>query len=162
VGNDLFETAFLVSSQLTNEAIIGCQLLKEYGVSINSDRGNFSYVQGSVLREHLFATKVGLQKVISDDRRATEDSFHPNNTSSGQRLQPPSPDCESNLPTKAVHSCSNPTPHQSTAAGTSRGRDIEEGIPVNYETQSRSKEIEVSDPLINVAESDQFNKKSGY
>jgi hypothetical protein len=44
VGNELFESVFMVSSQLTNEAIISCQFLKEYGVGINFDRGAFSYV----------------------------------------------------------------------------------------------------------------------
>jgi hypothetical protein len=73
VGNDLYESVFMVSSQLMNKAIIGCQFLKDYGVSINFDRGTFSYVRGTVLRENSFTTKVGLKKVISDDRRVTED-----------------------------------------------------------------------------------------
>jgi hypothetical protein len=38
-GNDLFESVFIISSQLTNEAIIGCQFLKEYGISINFGKG---------------------------------------------------------------------------------------------------------------------------
>jgi hypothetical protein len=36
VGSDAFESVFMVSSQLTNEAIIGCQYLKVYGVIIVS------------------------------------------------------------------------------------------------------------------------------
>jgi hypothetical protein len=48
VGNYRFESVFMVSSQLTNESIIGCQFLKEYGVSINFDRGTFSYVWRAV------------------------------------------------------------------------------------------------------------------
>jgi hypothetical protein len=67
VGNDLFESIFMVSSQHTNEAIIGWQFLKECGVGINFDRGTFSYVQGAELREHSLVTEVGLKKVISDD-----------------------------------------------------------------------------------------------
>jgi hypothetical protein len=67
VGNDLFESVFMVSSQHTNEAIIGCQFLKEYGVGINVDRETFSYIRGAELREHSFVTKVGLKKVMSDD-----------------------------------------------------------------------------------------------
>jgi hypothetical protein len=49
VGNDLFESVFMVSFQLTSEAIIGCQFLKEYDVSINFDRGTFIYVLGAEL-----------------------------------------------------------------------------------------------------------------
>jgi hypothetical protein len=69
VGNDQFESVLTVSFQLANEAIIGCKFLKDFGVSINSDRGTFSYVRGAELREHSFTIKVGFQKVISDDRR---------------------------------------------------------------------------------------------
>jgi hypothetical protein len=84
VGNDLFESVFLVSSQLTNEAIIGCQLLKEYGASINFGRGTFSYVRSGVLREYTFAAKAELQKVTSNDRRETGDSVIENNSYTGQ------------------------------------------------------------------------------
>jgi hypothetical protein len=38
MGNDCFESVFMVSSQLKNEAIIGCQFLKEYGICINFDK----------------------------------------------------------------------------------------------------------------------------
>jgi hypothetical protein len=84
VGSDFFESVFMVSSQLTNEAITGYQFLKEYGVSINFDRGTLSYVRGGILREQPFATKVRLHKVISDDRRVTGESFCQNNPSIGQ------------------------------------------------------------------------------
>jgi hypothetical protein len=57
----------MVSTQLTNEAFIGCKFLKEYGVSINVDRGTFSYVRGAELGERSFVTEVGLKKVVSDD-----------------------------------------------------------------------------------------------
>jgi hypothetical protein len=33
---DIFEGVFMISPQLTSEAIIGCQLLKEYGINIHS------------------------------------------------------------------------------------------------------------------------------
>jgi hypothetical protein len=43
VGSDAFESVFVVSSHLTNEETIGCQFLKEYGVSMNFDKGTLSY-----------------------------------------------------------------------------------------------------------------------
>jgi hypothetical protein len=46
VGSDVFENVFMVSSQLTNEAIICCQFLKKYDVSVNFDRGTLSYLRG--------------------------------------------------------------------------------------------------------------------
>jgi hypothetical protein len=98
VESDVFEGVFMVSSQLTNGAIIGCQFLKEYGVSINFGRGTLSYLRGGVLREQAFATKVRLQKVISDDRRVTGESFRQNNPSIGQRPQPLSADCKTPSP----------------------------------------------------------------
>jgi hypothetical protein len=41
IGRGIFEGVFMISPQLTSEAIIGCQLLKEYGININFDRGCF-------------------------------------------------------------------------------------------------------------------------
>jgi hypothetical protein len=129
-GNDLFESVFMVSSHLTNKAIIGCQFLKEYGVSINFKRGTFSYVRGAELREHSFVTNVGLKKVISDDQRVIGVPFRQNNPSRSHRPQPFSADCECNFPTRVVNSCSDPTPHQTVAAGTSTDRGVGDGIPV--------------------------------
>jgi hypothetical protein len=156
VRNDLFESILKESFQLTYNAIIGFQLLKEYVVSINFDRGNFNYVQGAELREHLFVTKVGLKKVISDNRRVTGNPFRLNNPSRGQRPQPLSADCESNFPTRSVHSCSDPTPHQTVEAGTYRNRGVGNGITVICETQCRSEELKGSGSLINGTEGDQF------
>jgi cystathionine beta-lyase family protein involved in aluminum resistance len=45
VGNDLFEGVFMITPQLTNETIIGCQLLKEYFISLNFAKESFSYAR---------------------------------------------------------------------------------------------------------------------
>jgi hypothetical protein len=108
VGSDVFESVFMITAQLNNEAIIGCQFLKEYGVSINFDRGTLSYVRGGVLREQEFATKARLQNVICDDRSGTRESFLQNNPSTGQRPQPLSADCTTTIPTRTVPSHSRP------------------------------------------------------
>jgi hypothetical protein len=73
VGLDSFESVFLISSQLTNEAIIGCRFLMEYGIRINFDSGTFSYVRKGILKEQAFCTKVGLPAVRSNGRRAMEE-----------------------------------------------------------------------------------------
>jgi hypothetical protein len=144
---------------LRNEAIIGCQFLREYGIIINFNKGTFSYVRGTELREHSFTTNVGLRKVISDDRRETENLFRKNNPSGGQRPEPLSADCESNFPTRAVHSCSNPTPHQTVQEGTLEDKGEGEDIQVICETQCRSKEeVKGSSSLHKGTESDQFIK----
>jgi hypothetical protein len=44
----------MLSSQLTSEDIIGCQLLKEYGTNINFERGSISYVREGCFREQIF------------------------------------------------------------------------------------------------------------
>jgi hypothetical protein len=41
MGYDLFESVFMVSSQLRNDTIIGCNFLVEYGISIDFSK---SYV----------------------------------------------------------------------------------------------------------------------
>jgi hypothetical protein len=38
LGEDEFEGVFMISSQLTNDAIIGCQLLREYNMNINFEK----------------------------------------------------------------------------------------------------------------------------
>jgi hypothetical protein len=109
------------------------------------------------LREHSFTTKVGLRKVISDDRRETENLFRKNNPSSGQCPQPLSADCESNFPTRAVHSCSDPTPHQTVEAGTFEDKGKGEAFLLICEIQCRpEEEVKGSSSLINGTESDQF------
>jgi hypothetical protein len=54
VGKDLFEVNFLISPQVVNDAILGCQFLNENGISLNFERGSLTCFRGGVLREHLF------------------------------------------------------------------------------------------------------------
>jgi hypothetical protein len=44
----------MISPQLANEAIIGCQLLKEYGINTNFERGSISYVKDGIFRQQKF------------------------------------------------------------------------------------------------------------
>jgi hypothetical protein len=43
--DDEFEGVFMISSQLNNDAIIGCQLLKEYGIDIHFGKGTIGYTR---------------------------------------------------------------------------------------------------------------------
>jgi hypothetical protein len=43
IGRDVFEGVVMMSPQLTSEAIIGCQRLKEYGINSNFERGSINY-----------------------------------------------------------------------------------------------------------------------
>jgi hypothetical protein len=98
IGNDLFEGVFMITPQLNNEAIIGCNLLKEYGFNINFARESFSYIREGELREHLFSQRPGLQKVQSDDRSLAEDPFRKHPTPRVQRHFPKPADGQPEIP----------------------------------------------------------------
>jgi hypothetical protein len=57
IGEDDFEGVFMISPQLANEAIIGCQLLKECSININFERGSISYVRDGIFRQQYFEQK---------------------------------------------------------------------------------------------------------
>jgi hypothetical protein len=84
VDKDLFEGVFMITPRLANEAIIGCQLLKEYGIRLNFAKKSFSYAREGELREHLFNQRSGIQKAPSNDRSLVEDPFRKHPTSRGQ------------------------------------------------------------------------------
>jgi hypothetical protein len=107
VGQDSFESVFMISYQLTNEAIIGCQFLIEYGIRINFDLGTFSYVRKGILKEHAFLTKAGLPDVNSNDRKETY-----------YQIQPSAGQCPNQ--DRVVHSCSETTSPETVVTGSER------------------------------------------
>jgi hypothetical protein len=46
LGEDKFEANFLLSPQLINEAILGCQFMKEYGIGLSFETESLSYIKG--------------------------------------------------------------------------------------------------------------------
>jgi hypothetical protein len=54
LGKDEFEANFLISPQLINEAILGCQCMKEYGIGLNFETEKFTYVRGNQIIERPF------------------------------------------------------------------------------------------------------------
>jgi hypothetical protein len=57
IGEDKFESVFLITPQLTSGAIIGCQFLKEYEIAINFARSKFSYVRDGIVKECSFSQR---------------------------------------------------------------------------------------------------------
>ena len=117
MGDDLFECIFLISSQLKNEAIIGCQFLRDYGININFCRGSIGYVRGDVQKEHAFLSEAGIRNSRSDDLGQAREIFLQNNPPAGQQPHNPSADCGNPIASRAAHSCSVPTAHQTVRVG---------------------------------------------
>jgi hypothetical protein len=72
IGRDLFEVNFFISTQLVNNAILGCQFMKERGISLSFERGSFMYFKGGYAKEHLFHQPTGASNVGHSDRRSEE------------------------------------------------------------------------------------------
>jgi hypothetical protein len=137
MGTDLFEGVFMVSSQLRNDAIIGCQFFKEYGICINLSKGSISYVRDDVVIEQAFVTKARLQSVKGNDRGETKEVILQNDPSTVQRPQTQSADCEDPVLIRAANSCSIPTPDQ-TIAGQERALDLQDGSSSSFMCLSRT------------------------
>jgi hypothetical protein len=54
IGEDKFEGVFMISPQLTNDAIIGCQLLNEYEINIQFGKGTISYLRDGIHKQVKF------------------------------------------------------------------------------------------------------------
>jgi hypothetical protein len=50
IGKDKFEGVFMVSPQLNNDAIIGCQLLKDYDITLHFGKKTISYIKEGLYR----------------------------------------------------------------------------------------------------------------
>jgi hypothetical protein len=51
LGEDEFEGVFIIPQQLTHDVIIGCQLLREYGMNINFENGTIGYVRHNTRKQ---------------------------------------------------------------------------------------------------------------
>jgi hypothetical protein len=67
IGEDKFEGVFLISQQLTNDAIIGCQFLKEYGVCLDFQNNSFNYEIDGTRKQCQFKVS-GIQNESSNDQ----------------------------------------------------------------------------------------------
>jgi hypothetical protein len=112
IGTDRFEHVFMVSSQLRNEAIIGCEFMKEFGVCIDFRKGTIRYDREGELKEREFVTSVET----------------PNNESEGSKVKavvlsnPPHPKSAESVDPELKgmdNSCFNPahTQHRAVVKG---------------------------------------------
>jgi hypothetical protein len=118
IGTDRFEQVFLVSSQLKNDMIIGCQFLQEFGVCIDFCKGAISYVRHGVQKEHEFVTSVELHSALD------------NGFGQAKAEVPSKPhtllvECSDLIPKEAVYDYPNPS-HSHTRAVVETGRNSED------------------------------------
>jgi hypothetical protein len=72
IGKDLFEVNFFISPQLINDAILGCQFMKENEVSLNFERETFSYVKEGLVKEQQFYQPAATLEVGCSDRHSRD------------------------------------------------------------------------------------------
>jgi hypothetical protein len=77
IGKDSFESVFMVSPQLANDAILGCQFLGEYGITIDFKKSNICYVRGDKLREYSYNQRSAIRCDRSEDRGTEGEHPHP-------------------------------------------------------------------------------------
>jgi hypothetical protein len=153
VGRDIFEGVFMISSQLTSEAIIGCQLLKEYGISINFERGSISYDREGCFREQLFEHQLGSEE--RSDGRSSEENPVRNPSPTGQRPDDTTADRNYPTPSTPVLSSQTSTQPRTERADISPEREGSASGPIRVEGYFSSfDEEEGISTLINGTESD--------
>jgi hypothetical protein len=94
IGRDVFETIVLVSSQVNIDAILGCQFLRENGVTINFRSETFTYVRNGETREQAFSPRARMQGNCCSDNGEVPKPNEQIARSPGQRPILPSSDCD--------------------------------------------------------------------
>lgn len=133
MGRDVFETIVLVAPQLNSDVILGCQFLREHGVTINFRSETFTYVRDGETREQMFAPRDTLQGACSSDNGEVPEPNKPRSRSPGQRPIHQPADCGTpHPPSRAADYCNGlltqPTAYGREAAqGNRHGLRIEPG-----------------------------------
>jgi hypothetical protein len=142
----VFETIFLISPQLNNDAILGCQFLREHGVSINFSSETFEYVRNGVTRERVFAPKATMQGACSNDSGGVIERRHPEGTSTGPQIHPTPVDCgESPSRSKAADSC-NGSLNPPTVSGREASHRLRHGLRIEPGPLDPARNQEFPDP----------------
>jgi hypothetical protein len=118
IGTDRFEQVFLVSSQLKNDMIIGCQFLKEFGICIDFSKGAISYVRHGVQKDHEFVTSVKVHSAIDNGSGQTKADI-------SSKPHTNLVECSDLSHKEAVYDYPNPS-HSKTRAVVEADRDSEE------------------------------------
>ena len=121
----------MVSPRLSNDAILGCQFLKEFGIVIDFKHESINYVRGDVKREHAFVTIGTLQKV---SKNVSGEVVLSNPTSAVQRTQVLSAGCNDLHKPRAVDSCLILKPSQPNAAGTENCESLSDGSSLLFQS----------------------------
>jgi hypothetical protein len=80
MGGDSFEGVFMIASQLSNDAIIGCQFLQDYGICIDFNKGVISYVKNGIEKGQTFVTEARMSGERSDCKPARGENIPDTNT----------------------------------------------------------------------------------
>jgi hypothetical protein len=72
IGKELFDVNFFISPQFVNNAILGCQFMKEYGINLNFEKESFTYFREGGIREHSFYQPTGALEVGHSNRSSKE------------------------------------------------------------------------------------------
>jgi hypothetical protein len=125
IGQDVFETIFMISSQLANNSILGCQFLREYGFRINFDSETITYARDGAIKEQTFAPKADSLETRSNDRGVIRKSSATNHPIAGQRPSEQTADCDTPSPIPlAADGCEGSPPLQIL-----RGSEATKGAP---------------------------------
>ena len=72
IGEDKFESVFLIVPQLINDMIIGCQLLQEYGIIFDFTDRALKYVKDGITKKYAFESEAEKLTTESNARRVQE------------------------------------------------------------------------------------------
>jgi hypothetical protein len=127
MGSDLFESVFMVCSQLRNEAIIGCQFLIEYGISVNFNKNVINYIRSGSIREQAFLTEVRSHSERKSSSKQIREVIPQHPPPTGRQPPRSTADCEGQTLTGTVHSRPIPNRYTEEAARQSERMCMESG-----------------------------------
>lgn len=108
VGEDLFEVNFFITPQLVNDAILGYQLMKEYGIILNCEKESFIFFREGILREHLFNQSTGPLEVGRGEQYSEKTDIL-THTHTGQYPTTTLADCKPFVSLLETHELPDPT-----------------------------------------------------
>jgi hypothetical protein len=158
MGSDAFEGVFMVSPQLRNDAIIGCHFLQDYGICIDFSRGVVSYVRNDIVKEQTFVTEARIRNEKGESKQ-TRVEFLLKDPSTGQQPQHTPADCNDQVLSRTVHSCSKSFSHHTGQAAQERTGSFRDGGNLSCsESHCRTSESEGSGSLEYDAACSHLNK----
>jgi hypothetical protein len=146
IGRDVFETIVLVAPQLNNDAILGCQFLREHGVTINFRSEKFTYVRHGETREQPFAPRAKLQGACCGDNGEVPETSNKRSRSLGQRPYLNPADCDASHPPSRAADICNAYPTQPTVNGREAAQGNRPGLRIEPGPLDPARNQEFPDP----------------